>query len=272
MTIRVGLNHKMTYQYDRKVSVGPQIVRLRPAVHCKTPIRAYSLKIQPAEHFVNWQQDPHGNFQARFVFPKPTDKLEIQVDLVADMTVVNPFDFFIEEYAEHFPFQYEDWLASELKPFLEISPAGPLLDEFVRTINRERQRTVLFLVELNWRVQNLIRYLIRLEPGVQTPEETLEKGSGSCRDSAWLLVQALRRLGLAARFVSGYLIQLVPDVKSLDGPSGPKADFTDLHAWTEVFVPGAGWMQYLRWSAADRWRGRDPAALNSRRLRLSLPM
>ncbi len=242
MTIRVGLNHKMTYQYDRKVSVGPQIVRLRPAVHCKTPIRAYSLKVQPAEHFVNWQQDPHGNFQARFVFPKPTDKLEIQVDLVADMTVVNPFDFFIEEYAEHFPFQYEEWLASELKPFLEISPAGPLLDEFVRTINRERQRTVLFLVELNCRVQNLIKYLIRLEPGVQTPEETLEKGSGSCRDSAWLLVQALRRLGLAARFVSGYLIQLVPDVKSLDGPSGPEADFTDLHAWTEVFVPGAGWI------------------------------
>jgi uncharacterized protein (DUF2126 family)/transglutaminase-like putative cysteine protease len=242
MTIRVGLNHRMTYRYDRKVSVGPQIVRLRPAVHCKTPIRAYSLKVEPADHFVNWQQDPHGNFQARFVFPKPTDKLDIQVDLVADMTVVNPFDFFIEEYAEQFPFQYEEWLINELRPFLEISPAGPLLDEFVRTINREQQRTVLFLVELNCRLQKLIRYLIRLEPGVQSPEETLEKGSGSCRDSAWLLVQVLRRLGLAARFVSGYLIQLVPDVKSLDGPSGPEADFTDLHAWTEVFLPGAGWV------------------------------
>ncbi|MCA9025351.1 MAG: transglutaminase family protein [Planctomycetaceae bacterium] len=242
MPIRVALNHKTVYTYDRLVSLGPQIVRLRPAPHARTPIHSYSLKVEPADHFINWQQDPHGNYLARFVFNKPARELSVEVDLVAEMAVINPFDFFIEESAEKIPFKYDPWLANELKPFLETYDPGPNFSKYFDRIDRSEKRTIDFLVELNQQLQEDIKYLIRMEPGVQSPEETLTLLSGSCRDSAWLLVQLLRHLGMAARFVSGYLIQLTPDVKALDGPSGTEVDFTDLHAWTEVYLPGAGWI------------------------------
>lgn len=242
MTIRVALNHRTSYDYDKLITVNPQMVRLRPAPHCRTPILSYSLKVEPAEQFVNWQQDPHGNFIARFVFPKKTRRLSVTVDLIADMSIINPFDFFIEEAAENFPFKYDNGLERELRPYLETGNHGPNFAKFAASLNRDKTHIVNFLVELNRIVQEKIKYLIRLEPGVQTPEETLTKCSGSCRDSAWLLVQLLRHLGLASRFVSGYLIQLAPDQKSLDGPSGTEVDFTDLHAWTEVYIPGAGWI------------------------------
>ena len=159
------------------------------------------------------------------------------------MEVINPFDFFIEPYAEKWPFKFPpELLHEDLAAFVEPEPAGPRLLEFVRSISRQPRNTVDFLVELNQRLQHLIRYLIRMEPGVQTPEETLAAGAGSCRDTAWLLVQILRRIGLPARFVSGYLIQLRPDVKPLEGAAGAELDFTDLHAWTEVYLPGAGWI------------------------------
>lgn len=242
MTIRVALHHKTTYTYDRLVTLGPQVVRLRPAPHCRTPVPSYSLTIQPDTHFLNWQQDPHGNYLARLVFPQQTTEFSVEVNLIAEMTVVNPFDFFLDEYAENYPFQYESWLSKELMPFLETQTPGLRLAAYLKEISRERRRIIDFLVELNCRLQNDIKYLIRMEPGVQTPEETLRLRSGSCRDSAWLLVQLLRNCGLAARFVSGYLIQLTPDIKSLDGPSGTEVDFTDLHAWCEVYLPGAGWV------------------------------
>lgn len=242
MPIRVALHHETSYQYDKVISLGPQTVRLRPAPHSRTPIRSYSLKVLPEPHFLNWQQDPFGNFQARLVFPEKTDHFSVEVNLVAEMTVVNPFDFFIEEYAEEFPFEYEPELKKDLKPFLSDPLTSPIFEKYLKTIDASQQRPVEFLVKLIMKLQSDINYLIRMEPGVQTPQETLTKASGSCRDSAWLLVNILRHFGLAARFVSGYLIQLVADQKPLEGPEGTTVDFTDLHAWTEVFLPGAGWV------------------------------
>src|SRR5262247_2759227 len=242
MSIHVALHHVTRYRYDRKVNLGPQIIRLRPAPHCRTRILSYSLRVFPSQHFINWQQDPQANYLARLVFPAPTTEFRIEVDLVAEMAVINPFDFFLEPYAEHYPFEYESWQQVDLAPYLSCQPLTSLFERYLRAIPREPAPSVSFLVDLNRRVARDIKYLIRIEPGVQTPEETLAKCSGSCRDSGWLLVQLLRGLGLAARFVSGYLIQLTPDVKSLDGPSGPEKDFTDLHAWAEVYLPGAGWI------------------------------
>jgi uncharacterized protein (DUF2126 family) len=242
VSIHVALSHVTHYRFDREVALGPHLVRLRPAPHCRTRILSYSLAVDPAGHFLNWQQDPQANFVARLVFPQRTRELRIAVDLVAEMAVHNPFDFFLEPAAERFPFVYEPALQRDLAPYLVTLPATPRFEQFVAGIAREARPTTEFLVDLNVRLSREIRYLIRLEPGVQTPEATLSLGSGSCRDSGWLLVQVLRHLGLAARFVSGYLIQLVPDVKPLDGPAGPAADFTDLHAWCEVYLPGAGWI------------------------------
>ncbi|MCU0875267.1 MAG: transglutaminase family protein, partial [Pirellulaceae bacterium] len=242
MTIRVALQHRTSYRYDRAVMLSPQIVRLRPAPHCRTVVTAYSLQVKPEEHFLNWQQDPFGNFLARLVFPKSTRCFELEVDVVAEMTTINPFDFFLESDAFEFPFRYADWLSEELRPYLKTLPVGQRLQAFLDHVPRRAAGTVDFLVDLNRYVHEAVRYIIRLEPGVQTCDQTLSLGSGSCRDSAWLLVQVLRNLGLAARFVSGYLIQLRPDVKPLEGPAGTDHDFTDLHAWTEVYLPGAGWV------------------------------
>src|SRR5215469_11576494 len=307
MSIHVALHHRTHYKYDRLVSLGPQVVRLRPAPHCRTRILSYSLRVTPSKHFINWQQDPQSNFLARLVFNEQTREFVVEVDLVAEMAVYNPFDFFLEPSAERFPFSYDAALDHELEPFRRRGELTPRFKSYLEAVQQEllgrriklppqrddeqprttspaqshdgqpqaqagvltgsrssseeqrtvekpsersvpappadsRPRTIDFLVALNRKIWKDIRYIIRLEPGVQTPEETLEKGKGSCRDSAWLLCQLLRCMGLSSRFVSGYLIQLAPDVKSLDGPSGAEKDFTDLHAWCEVYLPGAGWI------------------------------
>ncbi len=242
MSIRVAIRHKTEYHFDRSVSVAPHEIRLRPAPHTRAPVHEYSLKVEPEDHWLNWQQDPFGNFVARYQFNEKTRKLVIDVGLVVEMVTINPFDFFVEEYAENYPFTYPKQLRKELKPYFECTESGPRLTEWLEQVPRGEVKINDFLVLLNQRLEKDIGYVVRMEPGVQTCEETLDLGKGSCRDSAWLLVQILRHLGLAARFVSGYLVQLAPDQESLDGPSGPAEDFTDLHAWTEVYLPGAGWV------------------------------
>jgi uncharacterized protein (DUF2126 family)/transglutaminase-like putative cysteine protease len=266
MGIKVGLEHRTSYTFDRLVEVHPHVVRLRPAPHSRTPIEAYSLHVEPADHFVNWQQDAFGNFLARLVFPSRTRELTITVGLIADLKVINPFDFFIEDFAESWPFQYPKALLEDLKPYLrpvdedgEGSGPGELTKDWVRNFHvRPGTRTIDFLVALNGAINADVGYSVRMEAGVQTPDHTLQTAIGSCRDSAWLMVSVLRQMGLAARFVSGYLVQLTSDVKALDGPSGPTADFTDLHAWTEVYIPGAGWIGLDPTSALFAGEGHIP--------------
>ncbi len=242
MTIRVALHHKTAYQYSRPIMIGPQAVRLRPAYHSRTPIVAYTMAVKPAEHFLNWQQDPFANPVARLVFEKPAKELSITVDLIAELTTINPFDFFVDESVETYPFEYNEITKRQLEPYLINEEMTPKFKDWLDALPQTGVRTIDRLVDWNRSTQQTVGYTIRMEPGVQTPEQTLTKGTGSCRDSAWLLVQALRHHGVAARFVSGYLIQLSSDQKSLDGPSGPEKDFCDLHAWTEAYLPGAGWI------------------------------
>ncbi|MCK1382881.1 transglutaminase family protein [Bradyrhizobium sp. 21] len=260
MSIYVALHHVTHYKYDRPIDLGPQTIRLRPAPHTRTPVLSYSLKVTPSDHFVNWQQDPQGNWLARYVFPEKATELKIEVDFTAQMTVVNPFDFFVEPYADSFPFEYSKDLKTELAPYLETIKPDRLFAKFLDTIPHEAPNTVNFLVDLNRELQKHVRYIIRMEPGVQTPEETLSSGAGSCRDSAWLLIQTFRHLGLAARFVSGYLIQVRPDIDPIEGPPEVENDFTDLHAWAEVYLPGAGWIGFDATSGMLAGEGHIPVA------------
>ncbi|MCE3277546.1 MAG: transglutaminase, partial [Propionibacteriaceae bacterium] len=263
--MKIALQHRTTYRFDRPIAIGPHVIRLRPAPHSRTPIEAYSLTISPSDHFINWQQDPFGNHLARAVFPTKASELDITVGLVADMKVINPFDFFIESYAETYPFDYPDELAADLKPYLDL-PApglGPLVSEWVAASGAppsDGRSTVEFLGALNAATYRDIAYSVRIEAGVQTPEETLTERIGSCRDTAWLLVTALRHCGLAARFVSGYLVQLAPDQPDLAGATAPTQDFTDLHAWAEVYIPGAGWIGLDPTSALFAGEGHIPLA------------
>jgi uncharacterized protein (DUF2126 family)/transglutaminase-like putative cysteine protease len=260
MALKVVISHKTHYKYDRYISLSPHIIRLRPAPHSRTPIETYSLKITPENHFINWQQDPFGNYLARIVFPEKVKEFGIDVEILADLITINPFDFFVDEYAKDFPFKYEKELKKELAPYLEVEEEGKKLKQFMKTLDLTPRPINDFLVYLNTEIYKYLNYTVRLDPGVQTCEVTLDKKLGSCRDYAWLFVQVLRQLGLAGRFVSGYLVQLKADEKSLDGPSGPEEDFTDLHAWTEVFIPGAGWIGLDATSGLFAGEGHIPLA------------
>ena len=260
MALKIVISHKTVYKYDRAVSLSPHIFRLRPAPHSRTPIESYSIKIKPENQFLNWQQDPFGNYMARLIFPDKTTELSVDVEVIADLKTINPFDFFVEESAEEYPFEYTETIKKELSPYLEVKEKGKLLQDFLKTIDYTPRKTIYFLIDINRKIYEYLKYNIRLDPGVQSCEESLELKSGSCRDYAWLFVQTLRHLGFGARFVSGYLVQLKSDEKSLDGPSGPEEDFTDLHAWAEVYLPGAGWIGFDATSGLLAGEGHIPLA------------
>ena len=238
MGIQVALNHRTEYRYDKAVYLGPQVIQLRPAPHGRTPILSYSLSVIPAQHILKWQLDPHSNYLARVLFQEKTTEFAVEVNLVADLAPVNPFDFFLEPEVVDYPFTYAADLRGDLEPYLAMEMAGQRLRSFVAELPGERRGTIGFLADLNRRISAEIGYTTRMEHGVQTCEETLEKRLGSCRDSAWLLVQVLRQVGIAARFVSGYLIQLAGAV----GGDGPAKESAELHAWAEAYLPGAGWI------------------------------
>jgi len=240
MRLQVVLDHRTEYRYDKPVSLGPQVIQLRPAPHSRTPILSYSLTLTPSEHILNWQMDPHSNYAARVLILQKTSEFAVQVQLVADLAPINPFNFFLEPGFEDYPFQYSPQLAKDLEPYRSTETAGPYLQSFLASVARDKRGTIDFLVDLSRRVRDQVGYVTRLEPGVQSCEQTLELCSGSCRDSAWLFVQILRQLGIAARFVSGYLIQLASDEPQ--DSIAPRNDSADLHAWAEAFLPGAGWI------------------------------
>ena len=232
MSLRFALTHRSTYRYARAVGLGPQLIRLRPAPQCRTPILSYALQVEPATHWLHWQQDPLGNFMARVLMTEPVAAFSVTVDLTAEISTINPFDFFVEPEAANWPFIPEPWLAEQLLPYRRLDPLGPLLDAFLQEIPRTPRGTVEFLVNLTARVHQRVAYVQRPEPGVWDTEKLLREGCGSCRDSSWLLVQMLRRLGFGARFVSGYLIEAVMLGR----------DDAELNAWAEVYLPGAGWI------------------------------
>ena len=215
------------------MALGPQTIRLRPAPHARASILSYSLTLAPREHTLQWYQDPAANFLARAFFPAPVTSLQVDVELEAEIGPSNAFDFIVEPEVATWPFRYPEGLRRELTAFTMSNPPGPGLVALEAEIPGTEQPTVAALTQLARLVSERIAYRIRLEPGVQSPEETLASRAGSCRDSAWLLVELLRRRGFAARFVSGYLIELI---------DAPGADRASLHAWAEAYLPGAGWI------------------------------
>lgn len=262
MTARVALRHQTRYRYDRAVQLGPHDIRLRPAPLCRTPVLSYGLSLRPLDHMMRWLHDAADNHVARVWFPERTEFLEVSVDLTAELASFNPFDFLVDPYAERYPFAYPAAVARELAPFTLPSENGALLVRWTDEIRGEARAdacsTVELLVRANRNLHRRVAYVTRMEHGVQPCDDTLQQGTGSCRDVGWLLVQIFRHLGLAARFVSGYLIQLANGNRD-----APKTDQADLHAWCEVYVPGAGWIGLDPTSGLLAAEGHIPLARSS---------
>jgi len=233
----VALRHRTTYDFDHPVVLGPHSIRLRPSPHCPVPILRYELAVDPHDADVLWHHDPHDNWVARAFFRSLAGRLDIDVRIEARLDPVNPFDFYVDDWALRYPFAYPQALARELAAYLwrdELSARAKAFVDEVRSAVAGRT-TAEAVTTANRMTHERISYLTRDEQGVLQPDETLARGCGSCRDSAWLLVQVLRQLDIAARFSSGYLVQL-------ERPPDVPRDTLALHAWCEAYLPGAGWI------------------------------
>ena len=257
MPTSVALHHRTTYRYGGPVMVGPQTIRLRPSPITRAVIRNYALTISPEPAALRWFQDASGNVIARALFGAPADTLEFTVGLEAELGEANPFDFVLESDAVTWPFRYPAALALDLVAYQAAEPIRPWLAALLGTFSLQEQPSVQLLVGLNHLIFDKITYITRMEPGVLSPEQTVRDGAGSCRDVAWLLVAIARSLGFAARFVSGYLIQLVDAAAPAPGL---ETDKVDLHAWAEIFMPGAGWIGFDATSGLMTGAGHIPLA------------
>jgi len=230
---RYKILHRTYYNFSGPVRLEPHSLRLRPREGHELRIESSSLKITPAAS-LRWQRDAEDNSVAIATFDSNASQLLIESNVIIQQFNEAPLDFLVADYATHYPFAYRANDRVLLSPYMNVvgDPASGLLAEWVTNLWQpgERIQTYALLLRLCTHIHETLAYQLREEPGVQTAAETLSRGSGSCRDLATLFMEAARRLGLAGRFVSGYLC--VP-------PS--TANFGATHAWAEVFLPGAGW-------------------------------
>ncbi|MFT8550349.1 MAG: transglutaminase family protein [Acetobacter okinawensis] len=247
MSSHVTLLHRTCYRYDRPVSMGPQTIRLRPMQASRTPIESYGLHISPKGSQLRWERDSCGNDVACVGFSDRLTHFDIEVSLVADMTVYDPLlQTSSDDACEDLP----------LAHYLNQADCAPEVMDFLADCPKSAGEDALEdMMALNEAIASRVAYQRRLEPGIWSPEQTLRNGSGSCRDSAWLFVNMARCRGYAARFVSGYLIQSAPTAEGAELLTG------DLHAWTQIFIPERGWMGFDTTSGLLACEGHIPLAV-----------
>ncbi|MGI9212205.1 MAG: transglutaminase family protein, partial [Methylococcaceae bacterium] len=245
MSTLVALLHHIEQTYGSRRTVPTHWLRVRPAPHTRPDITAYTIKVTSEPHFLNWVRDPFENYIARLDLPEPVASLGLTVELLADLTPINPFDFLTEPEAAHYPFDYSEQTRKELAPYLNMPPPGSRLTAWLKRLDRSPGYIVEVLSRINKTVHEQVKRLgldwSPAFPGMESStvggialEEVLISGGFSPWQAAWLLTLTCRHLGLAARFTSGYRIFL--------GVSKESSDTASLHAWCEVFIPGAGWV------------------------------
>lgn len=232
MNRRYQIHHHTIYRYDTSVTFSPHYLRLKPQESDVCDTLSYTLDVSPPCS-VYWSEDIIGNHVAKCIFSTPSDILDIRTVLEVSLGEKNPFAFIVDEYAENYPFAYRPYEQNGLQYYLQVQEQGELFTQWVARFSPLSMYVVSMLREVANAIAMEIRYEKRHEPGYLPAEQTLAEKQGSCRDTAWLLMQTLRALGLASRFVSGYLLQPEDDVPDVD---------IEYHAWVECYIPGAGWV------------------------------
>ena len=250
MSTRIALTHTIDRRYARRLVLPTHWLRLRPAPHTKAAIEAYSLSVGTEPHFLNWVRDPFENHLARLDLPEPVFGLNMAVDIVADLAPANPFDFLTEPYAASFPFEYPEQLQKELTPYLHLPKAGPRLADYLGALDADSAYIIEKLGKLTGNVHRSLAIVGSAQPGAVDLEDVVKRGTASPWEAAWLMAVSLRHLGVAARFTAGYRVVLASEAVPIhawtadaeDSETSLWLDSASLHAWCEVFLPGAGWI------------------------------